>query len=48
MGMDSPAYGRQIFPMFVRYDMRREEEGYTAFDFWTGCPVSVWAVLWNP
>ena len=27
--------------MFVRCDMRRDDEGYTVFDIWTGWPAIV-------
>lgn len=27
--------------MAVRYDMRRDHEGYTVFDIWTGWPALV-------
>jgi hypothetical protein len=27
--------------MFVRYDMHRDDEGYTVFDIWTGWPAIV-------
>lgn len=27
--------------MAVRYDMRRDDEGYTVFDIWTGWPALV-------
>jgi hypothetical protein len=27
--------------MSARYDMRRDDEGYTDFDIWTGGPASV-------
>lgn len=27
--------------MVARYDMRRDDEGYTVFDIWTGWPAHV-------
>ena len=33
--------GSKIPPVFVRYDMRRDDEGYTVFDIWTGWPALV-------
>jgi len=31
----------KIAPMAARYDMRRDDEGYTVFDIWTGWPALV-------
>jgi hypothetical protein len=31
----------QISLMLVRYDMRRDHEGYTVFDIWTSWPAQV-------
>jgi hypothetical protein len=39
--VDSAPIWRQISPMLVRYDMRRDGEGYTVFDVWTGWPATV-------
>lgn len=32
---------RKIATMAARYDMRRDDEGYTVFDIWTGWPALV-------
>jgi len=32
---------RHDLPMLARYDIRPDEEGWTVFDVWTGCPAVV-------
>jgi hypothetical protein len=39
--MDSFVAGEQISRMAARFDMRRDDEGYTVFDIWTGWPALV-------
>jgi hypothetical protein len=38
---DSPKLWEQISRMVSRYDMRRDDEGYTVFDIWTGWPALI-------
>ena len=30
--------------MLIRYDMRRDDEGYTVFDIWTNWPAVVFGI----
>jgi len=40
-GDDNSDVWMQISPMSVRYDMRRDDDGWTVFDVWTGWPAKV-------
>ena len=40
-GVTLPVTGGKMPCMAARYDMRRDDEGYTVFDVWTGWPALV-------